>query len=359
MTLRKGSDVGRYQVDVPLGEGGMQQVYRAHDTLFGRHVVLKVPKNDDGERRFERSAHAAARVNHTNVARTLDFLDVGGRRYLVEEYVHGLDLGKLLKQVPRLDPYMVARVLHGMARGVAAVHGADVVHRDLKPSNVMVAGGLAFADVKITDFGVARMAIAEIDDALAGGDLSLTGSKTLIGHLPYLAPEVLRDRKTVDRRADVWAVGALAFHLLSGRPPFGHELAEAVVKILSAPVPQLPPDVSGHPQFGPLGREIYGIAAACMQRDPGARPTAPQLVDLCGRLCYPVSTREVGRVTGYPGNTFGFASADADGAEVFFHVDSVFGKARPAVGGQIWFSRHPGHPYPRAHPVVPLMAEEP
>jgi eukaryotic-like serine/threonine-protein kinase len=355
-----GDDAGeRYRIKSYVNEGGMQEVYRAADTLLGRDVALKTPKNDDGERRFNRSAQASARVNHANVARTLDYYDHDGRNFLVEEFVDGLDLGALLKRIPQFDPYLVARVLHNLARGIAAVHAVGVVHRDLKPSNIMAAGGLNLTEVKVTDFGVAKMSEAEIDGGVAGGLLTLTGSKTLIGHLPYLAPEILRRRKTVSSSADIWAVGALAFHFLAGFPPFGDELAEVVPKILGAPVPLLSAEVLSHAQFRGLSEEIYGIAVACLQRDPASRPTAPQLVGLCERLCYPVENREVGTVNGYPGGSFGFADSQEGKGRVFFHVDSVLGPSPPRVGGEIWFSRHVGHPYDRAHPVVPILPETP
>ena len=356
MRLAPGTELGRYRVDAYLDEGGMQEVYRATDTLLCRSVALKRPRNDDGERRFDRSAHLSAQISHANVARTLDYFRDGEHRYLVEEYVEGLDLGKMLKRVTQFDAYMSAQVLDGLARGIAAVHAVDVVHRDLKPSNIMGVGGFHLTDIKVTDFGVARMSAAEIDASVAGGMLTLTGSKTLIGHLPYLAPEILRKRTSVDPAADIWAIGALAFHFLAGVPPFGYELADAVTQILTAPVPPLPTTVLAHPQLRGLAQEVYGIATACLQRDPASRPNATELVTLCDRLCYPVEVREEGVVTGYPGGSFGFA--DSPGGTVFFHVDSVCGP-RPRVGGAIWFARYEGQPHDRAHPVVAILPETP
>ncbi len=359
MWLPNGTTIGRYSIDGRLGEGGMQQVYSATDTLLGRKVALKTPKNEDAGRRFDRSAQASARVNHENVARTLDYVEQGETTYLVEELIEGKhDLGRILKRIPQLDPYMTAQVLHGLARGLAAVHEVGVVHRDLKPSNIMAVGGLSLTGVKITDFGVATMSIAEIDAGIAGGMLTITGSKTLIGHLPYLAPEILRKRKTVDPAADIWAVGALAYHFLTGVTPFGFELADAVTNILTAPVPPLPAELGSHSQFRGLAQEIYGIIVACLQREhPESRPTARQLMELCERLCYPVLEREVGVVTGYPGGSFGFA--DSAQGKVFFHMDSVLNRSRPREGGEIWFSRHAGDPWPRAHPVVAILPEAP
>lgn len=347
---------GRYrtEVDKPITSGGMQYVYRATDTLLERPVALKTPKPDN-DKRFERSALFSARINHANATRTLDYIKDGNDLYLIEEWVEGQDLGKILKRAKRFDPYMCAYVLHALARALCVMHEVDVVHRDLKPSNIMAVGGLGVTEVKVTDFGVANLAEGEIDRGVAGGMLTITGSKTLIGALPYLAPEILRRRSTISAKADIWAVGALTFHLMTGQTPFGDEL-EAVAEILKGNVPPLPAEKDAQPQYDGLYQEIYGIVRACLQADQTKRPDARELLRLCGRLCYPIAPREIGQVKLYHGNYLGFASTE--GRDVFFHVDSVLGSRRPRVGGEIWFSRHPGSPNERAHPVVVLSAEE-
>ncbi len=161
---------GRYRICKFVGEGGMQRVYLAEDSVLSREVALKVPKNNAANRRFHRSAVASARVNHANVAKTLDYFTEGDGQFLVEEFVKGKDLGRVLEEDVRfLDPLMAARVFHRLAKGVAASHRAKVVHRDLKPSNIMAVGGRRVLDVKITDFGIAKMAEEELENAVQGG----------------------------------------------------------------------------------------------------------------------------------------------------------------------------------------------
>src|SRR5690348_9953012 len=129
----------RYQIADFLGEGGMQYVYLAHDTILNRPVALKTPKNTSAAKRFHRSARVAAKVNHPNVAKTLDYFETDDGPYLVEEFVQGTDLAHaLLHKASYLDPYLAAKVFHHLARGLAASHHCGVIHRDLKPTNVMV-----------------------------------------------------------------------------------------------------------------------------------------------------------------------------------------------------------------------------
>jgi eukaryotic-like serine/threonine-protein kinase len=129
-------------------------------------------------------------------------------------------------------------VFHHLAKGLAASHHATVVHRDLKPSNIMVVDGELFNEVKITDFGIAKMAEEELI-AVEGGESSLTASNTAIGALPYMAPEMIKSIRKAGAPADVWSLGAMVFELLSGQKPFGVGY-RAVPAIMEAKVPPLP-----------------------------------------------------------------------------------------------------------------------
>src|SRR5260370_14178963 len=129
----------------------MEEVYEANDLLLRRAVALKVPKNKSAEKRFQRSAIVSAKVNHVNVAKTLDYLEENNRAYLIEELVRGKDLGRVLREDMRfVDSLIAAYLLHRLARGLAASHHAGVIHRDLKPSNVIAFGGSLLQDLKIT-----------------------------------------------------------------------------------------------------------------------------------------------------------------------------------------------------------------
>ena len=186
----------RYHIVCPIGEGGMQEVYKANDNTFDRIVALKTPKNPSAKKRFKRSAILSARVNHPNVAKTLDFFEISDREFLIEEFVEGCDLRAFADQFARVDPFLAAHFLHHIIKGVAASHHAGVFHRDLKPSNILVSSQPWPEKTKVTDFGIAKMAEEEIAELIELGiDKSITTSATLVGALPYMAPELISSPK--------------------------------------------------------------------------------------------------------------------------------------------------------------------
>lgn len=355
--LSPGDRVGdRYLIEGEVGRGGMQVVYRATDETFDREVAVKVPQDAKVARKFKESAILSARVNHPNVAKTLDYFeDSSGRFFMVEELVVGMNLRRVASQFDRLDPHTAAHVLHHLARGVAASHRAGVLHRDLKPSNVLIAGGLDFHALKITDFGIARMAAQEIGDAVAGGEESTQSSRTARGQIAYMAPEVIASPRAPSMAADVWAIAAIAWELLTGTPPFGTGYA-AVAAIVMGTMPALPHAVEAHPQFGGLAKAVHDVVLMCFQADPVSRPTAEQLAKICDDLCYlPPVGRETGTVDNFPpasGRAYGFIRSAA-GSGVFFHTRSVVGPS-PNVGDPVWFMKFRGEPRHRAIPVVPM-----
>ncbi|WKL16793.1 serine/threonine-protein kinase [Comamonas testosteroni] len=329
----------------------MQFVYAAKDNVANRVVALKTPKNNSATKRFRRSAVVAAKVNHPNVAKTLDYVREGEKRYLIEELIVGTDLSKaLLRKTTFLDPYLVAKVFHHMAKGLAAAHHAGVIHRDLKPTNVMMVGDYSIDELKITDFGIAKMAEEELAEAAEGGGQTLSTSQTAVGALPYMAPEAIDTPKAVTQAADVWSLGAMIFQLLTGDLPFGSGL-RAVQKIMEASKPKPPSFVSDNPQFSPLANELLEMTYACLQKDPAARPTADDLVARCGMLCYTVADRSEGIVRRIEHGAWGFIGTN--NGDVFFHRDSVFGpQPGLAVGDRVIFSAYAGGGAPRAYPVL-------
>jgi serine/threonine-protein kinase len=343
---------GRYEIIDNIGEGGMQIVYAAMDRILHRKVALKTPKNDSAKKRFKRSAIVSARINHPNVAKTLDYLEEGHRQYLVEELIEGTDLDKaFLRNTKCLDPYLAARVFHYLAKGLAASHHVGVIHRDLKPTNVMVTGGFQIDEIKITDFGIAKMADQEIVEAVEGGDDSISASATVVGALPYMAPEAIDTPKEVGTPADVWSIGAMMFELLTGAKPFGVGL-KVIAKILEAKPPEFPTFLTSNAQFAPLSNQLIQIVLQCLQKEPSARPTADALVEQCGTLCYPVETRCIGTVRDILHGSWGFI--DVEGEDVFFHLDCVYGD-RPQSGDNVMLSKFRGGGAWRALPVVKLQ----
>lgn len=341
---------GRYEILDDAGEGGMQYVYAAKDHVLGRNVALKTPKNDSAKKRFWESAKFSARVNHPNVAKTLDYLEDGERQYLVEELIEGTDLDKaLLKNTKYLDPYLAARIFHYLAKGLAASHHAGVVHRDLKPSNVMVTDGFQLGAIKITDFGIAKMADEEIIEAVEGGDDSISASSTVVGALPYMAPEAIETPREVGKPADVWSIGAMMYELLTGNVPFGKGL-QAVTKIIKAEPPGFPAFMTANPQFATLSNQLIQIVLQCLLKDPSDRPTADVLVEKCGTLCYPVEPRFFGYVREIRYRSWGFIVVDCE--DVFFHLDYCVYGNRPAIGDKVMLSKFQGGGAWRALPVV-------
>ncbi len=343
---------GRYTINRYVDAGGMQFVYEATDNLTDRVVALKTPKNSSATKRFKRSAIVAAKVNHPNVAKTLDYVRDGDNRYLIEEFINGADMSKaLLQKTKFLDPYLGAKVFHHLAKGVAAAHHAGVVHRDLKPTNVMVIGGYSLTELKVTDFGIAKMAAEELD-AAAVDEATMTTSQTAVGALPYMAPEAIDAPKDVGPPADVWSLGAMVYHLMCGETPFGGGL-RAVKTILAAEKPVPPSFLTSNPQFAPLATEIMALVYACLQRDPNARPTADDLVKSCGDLCYSPAPRREGRIRRIEHNKWGFISTDS--RDVFFHKNSTYGPEQLQLNDQVLFSSFDGGGSDRAHPVVKLI----
>jgi serine/threonine protein kinase len=342
----------RYKIIDFIGEGGMQFVYAASDLILKRKVALKTPKNDSAKKRFKRSAIISACVNHPNVAKTYDYFQYDNREYLIEELINGKDLEKaFLKKTEYLDPYLAARVFHYLAKGLAASHHVNVIHRDLKPSNIMVTGGFQIESIKITDFGIARMAKEEITNAVKGGSGSILASSTVVGALPYMAPEAIDTPEAVDKPADIWSIGAMMFKLLTGETPYGLGL-KAVASIQEAKPPQFPSFLTSNAQFAPLANQLINIVLQCMQKDPLTRLTADALVIQCGDLCYPVESRLFGTVREIRYKAWGFI--DVAGNDVFFHRNCVYGK-RPSVGDKVMLSKFRGGGAPRAHPVVKLI----
>lgn len=341
---------GRYDVKAWIGAGGMQNVYRATDNFFGRDVALKTPKDDTSHKRFEASAVVSAKVNQANVAKTLDYFVADGRPFLIEEFVEGEDLSAtMMRGIPYLPPSACARILHQLAKGLAASHHANVVHRDLKPSNIMIVGGVKFIEAKITDFGIAKMAADEIGSWDGKGS---TTSKTIIGAIPYMSPESITDFKKSDKTSDVWAIAAIVYELLSGSCPFGTSLL-AIPAILEAKTPPPPSQIAAS-QFRALGSDIYNLIVSCLNKDPVQRPSADDLVKACEQLCYGIESYETGSISKILAPSLGFISAHS-GGDLMYHRDSFYGASTRSLGTPLWYARHPGGGNDRAFPIVEMI----
>ena len=264
-----GSTLGSYRVLDTLGEGGMGQVLRAHDTKLNREVALKVlpdsfASDPDRLARFEREAQVLAALNHQNIAHLYGVEESGAKRALVMELVSGQTLADRIKAgpIPLPDVLSIARQI---AEALEAAHEQGIVHRDLKPANVKVRDD---GVVKVLDFGLAK---AYEPAALPGDPINsptftanATQAGMILGTAAYMSPEQAKG-KTVDKRSDIWAFGVVLYEMLAARSLFSNDnvtetLAQVILK---------DPDWSSLPPSTPPA--LRRLLARCLVRDPRNR----------------------------------------------------------------------------------------
>ncbi len=224
--------VDRFVVSGLAGEGGMGVVYRAFDKVTGAEVALKILRTAtlDNER-FFREAHVLSELKHPGIVKYVAHgVTLDGRLYLAMEWLGGGDLGKRLR-AGVLDVYQSLSLTARIAEGLGAAHRNGIVHGDLKPSNVLLAGA-DVADVKVIDFGIARLVSRAKDTTLRG--------REVFGTPGYMAPEQARGEVDIDARADVFALGCLLYQCLVGRAPFAAETPFAALgRVLTEPSPRV------------------------------------------------------------------------------------------------------------------------
>lgn len=230
----------RYRIVAPLGEGGMGMVYRGVHEALRRPVAIKflqqkIHGNREMVARFEREAVTAANLRHPNIADAIDYGSLpDGTLYLVMEFVEGMPLRNLITPGKGMSVDRVVRILEQMASALDLAHSMGIVHRDLKPENILVFDRGPERDVvKIIDFGIARINSATFGSTPA----PLTQAGAIFGTPQYMAPEQVMGQP-VDARADQYALGIIAFEMLTGTQPFtGDSFAELVMKHVGAPAP--------------------------------------------------------------------------------------------------------------------------
>ncbi len=260
-------NLGRYRLLERIGEGGMGEVWKAHDDNLDRDVAIKMLRGNVGDptssERFRREALVLSRLSHPGVATIFDFDNIAGCQFLVMEYVRGGTLQSRVESGP-LPIDEVLRLGIAIADALDNAHRHGFLHRDLKPGNIALTSD---GNPKILDFGIAMLLSGE---ATAG---RITQAGMVLGSLPYMSPEQLLG-EVCDARTDIYALGVIFFEMLTGRRPFVKERAEALMfSIISQAAPSVRsfrPDV---PE--PLDR----LVAQCLRKDSAERPTSAAHID--------------------------------------------------------------------------------
>jgi len=266
--IREAGKLGQYTLEEKLGEGGMGIVYRATHSMLRRPAAIKLllPERA-GERdlaRFEREVQLTSRLLHPN---TISIFDYGrtaeGTFYYVMEFLDGFDLEWLVEAEGPLEPARVIRILGQASGALVEAHGLHLIHRDIKPANIILTERSDEADVaKVVDFGLVKTLDSAPDD------MTVTKADAITGTPLYLAPESISAPDRVDGRADLYALGAVGYYLLTGRPVFD---ASSVLEMCSKHLLEAPLPPSA--RLGrSLPRDLEQVILACLAKSPDDRP---------------------------------------------------------------------------------------
>ncbi|MGH2581242.1 MAG: Stk1 family PASTA domain-containing Ser/Thr kinase [Actinomycetota bacterium] len=249
---------GRYLVESELGRGGMATVFKGTDTVLGRPVAVKVlsPQYSGDANfvtRFRREAQAAARLNHPNLVSVYDTGTDDGIHFIVMEYVEAKTLADYLPGGGRIMPERSIEIAEAVCDALSVAHAHGIIHRDIKPANIMITSK---GDVKVTDFGIARV--------ISGAD-TLAQTAAVLGTASYLSPEQAQSQP-VDQRSDIYSLGVALYEMVTGRPPFSGDSPVMVASkhVLEQPTPpsKLNADVSP---------ELEAVIMKAMAKNPDNR----------------------------------------------------------------------------------------
>jgi serine/threonine-protein kinase len=265
--VAKATQLGQYVLEEKLGEGGMGEVYRARHRFLRRPTAVKLLPPDragaDTVARFEREVHETSLLSHPNTVAIYDFGRTReGVFYYAMEYLDGADLQRLVEKTGPLSPSRVVHVLAQIAGALAEAHGLGLVHRDMKPANVVLCERGGVKDVvKVVDFGLVKHLVSD------PRSVRQTAANALVGTPAYMAPEAIRDPDHIDGRADLYAVGAIGYFLLTGREVFEEH---SIMTMLAAHLHDVPVPPSARGAAVPA--DLESVLMQCLAKDPGHRP---------------------------------------------------------------------------------------
>src|SRR5262249_41322807 len=284
MALIPGFRLGPYEIQSPLGAGGMGEVYRARDTRLERTVAIKVlpeqfASSPELKQRFEREARAISSLSHPHICHLYDVGSQGGVDYLVMEYLEGETLAGRLEKGP-LPPEQLLKLGIEITQALEKAHRQGVVHRDLKPGNVM----LTKSGAKLMDFGLAKTAASAIGAVVGAGGAPLTPSSptgsiadltanaspltqkgTIVGTFQYMAPEVLQGAEA-DARSDIFSLGCVLYEMATGKAAFD---GKTQISVLAAILEKEPEPMATLQPMTPPALEM--VVKSCLAKDPNER----------------------------------------------------------------------------------------
>jgi len=273
MALTSGTKLGPYEIQAPLGAGGMGEVYRARDTRLGREVAIKIlpphlSSDIEAKQRFEREARAISSLNHPNICTLYDVGHQEGTDFLVLEFLEGETLASRLVKGP-LPPELVLKCGIEICEGLERAHKTGVIHRDLKPGNIM----LTKTGAKLMDFGLAKATPAgpppssSLTMTLSGppADQPLTAQGMVVGTFQYMSPEQV-EGKEADARSDIFALGSVLYEMATGQRAFNGKTQASIVAAILASEP--PPISVVQPMSPPA---LDRVVKVCLAKDPDER----------------------------------------------------------------------------------------
>lgn len=275
-----GRELGQYRLGRQLGAGGMGEVYLAEHMLLRRPCAIKLIRSEragDPKHllRFEREVRTTATLTHPNTVQVFDYGHASdGTFYYVMEYLPGLTLENIVKTHGHLPAGRAVHFLCQLCDALQEAHAIGLIHRDIKPGNVMACERGGVPDVvKLLDFGLV-LPVGKIDDG------KLTQEGTLAGTPAYMSPEQADGQENVDLRTDIYSLGALAYFLLSGQPPFGNRTG---IKMLAAHLYETPaPLVVRHPG---VSADLEAVVLRCLAKDPANRFPSMEALKLALTEC--------------------------------------------------------------------------
>jgi serine/threonine-protein kinase len=260
MNMTPGTRVGPYEIQTPIGKGGMGEVYRARDTKLKREVAVKTLPDEfshDADRvsRFQREAEVLASLNHPNIAAIYDFQEANGSWFLILELIEGETLAERIARGP-IPVEQSLQIAKSICDALDAAHEKGIIHRDLKPANVKITPD---GSVKVLDFGLAKVAETRADTRLSDSTtltVAATQAGVILGTAAYMSPEQAQGKR-LDKRTDIWSFGVLLYEMLTGKQPFhGETVADTVAGILKET-----PDLDRVPE------NIRPLLRKCLEKD--------------------------------------------------------------------------------------------